>query len=232
MPPKPFNPPRPRTSTSSANDSTKSRGRPKGSTSKTDSATKSKSISNVAKPTKEQKKLANARFSASGLPSLSPETRRELEGSSDEYGEEEEEEGSDIEMLDGEEGDDDPFASQPLKSKSKSRTSTAYKARKPDVVELGSDGEIDLDRDDGEGDERKRKEKIPEDLLNVILHQFFKQEGTRMHKDANRAVGRYMEVFVREGIARAVWGREEGGNEGGLEVEDLEKLAPQLILDF
>jgi centromere protein X len=80
--------------------------------------------------------------------------------------------------------------------------------------------------------EDERKEHIPEDLLNILIHQFFKQEGTRMSKDANTAVGRYMETFVREALARAAWAREEGGGGGDLEVEDLERLAPQLVLDF
>jgi len=55
-----------------------------------------------------------------------------------------------------------------------------------------------------------------------------------MSTDANRAVGRYMETFVREALARAAWARDEGGGGGGgdLEVEDLERLAPQLVLDF
>ena len=48
-----------------------------------------------------------------------------------------------------------------------------------------------------------------------------------------------METFVRETLARAAFARVEadeaagGGEMGGfLEVEDLEKLAPQLLLDF
>ncbi|CZR66073.1 uncharacterized protein PAC_15974 [Phialocephala subalpina] len=229
MPPKPFNPPRPRTSTSSNNnDSSKPRGRPKGATSTSSKPTKpTKSTS--TKSAKDPKRIPSAKFG--GLPSLSPETRRELEGTTDEEGA-----GSDVEMLDNskiggqsevEEEDDDPFASQPLPKNKKTTTS---KPSKP--INLDSDrSDHEAEDDDKEGD-NERREKIPDDLLNVLLHQFFKQEGTRMHKDANRAVGKYMEIFVREGIARAVWGREEAGGGGGLEVEDLEKLAPQLILDF
>ena len=92
-----------------------------------------------------------------------------------------------------------------------------------------------------EDEEDERQEGIPEDLLSVLLHEFFKEKGkggTRVSKDANKAVGKYMETFVREALARAAWAREEGGMgelEGGggfLEVEDLERLAPQLLLDF
>ena len=51
------------------------------------------------------------------------------------------------------------------------------------------------------------------------------------------AVGKYMETFVREAMARAAFARIEaeelsGTGDGFLEVEDLEKLAPQLLLDF
>lgn len=59
-----------------------------------------------------------------------------------------------------------------------------------------------------------------------------------MSKDANTVVAKYMEVFVREAIARAKFERDQAGGldglggDGFLEVEDLEKLAPQLLLDF
>lgn len=60
-----------------------------------------------------------------------------------------------------------------------------------------------------------------------------------MSKSASKAIGRYIETFTREAIARAAYGRldalgQQGSIAGGgwLEVEDLEKLAPQLILDF
>ncbi|KUJ21603.1 uncharacterized protein LY89DRAFT_714694 [Mollisia scopiformis] len=190
MPPKPFNPPRPRQSTSTTTSASKPRGRPKGTTTTTTSAQKS-----ASKAKKDPKRTStSARFSA--LPSLSPETRRELEGTQD-----------DEEMIlssSEPEPEDDPFA-------------------------LPAEDE---EEEEEEEEEEDRKQHIPEDLLNVILHQFFKEEGTRLHKDASVAVGRYMEVFVREGIARACWAGNKGGNGGGLEVEDLEKLAPQLILDF
>jgi hypothetical protein len=80
----------------------------------------------------------------------------------------------------------------------------------------------------------ERKEHIPDDLLAVVLSRFFRERGgggTRMSRDAVRAVGRYMDTFVREGVARGAWAGEERGN-GVLEVEDLERLAPQLLLDF
>ncbi|KAL8933604.1 MAG: hypothetical protein Q9211_005691 [Gyalolechia sp. 1 TL-2023] len=81
---------------------------------------------------------------------------------------------------------------------------------------------------------------IPPDLLTRLLHYHLeKKDGgsTQIGKDANVVVGKYMETFVREAIARAAFERsqaeqEAGMGDGFLEVEDLEKLAPQLLLDF
>ncbi|KAI9862651.1 MAG: hypothetical protein M1824_001201 [Vezdaea acicularis] len=72
---------------------------------------------------------------------------------------------------------------------------------------------------------------IPQKLLTRLLHESFLDANTRVSKDASAAVGKYMETFVREAIARAVIEKKEGGD-GFLEVEDLEKIAPQLLLDF
>ncbi|KAH7320111.1 CENP-S associating centromere protein X-domain-containing protein [Stachybotrys elegans] len=69
---------------------------------------------------------------------------------------------------------------------------------------------------------------IPTDLLTRVLHEFFLKDSTRISRDANAAVGKYMDVFVREAIARAAV--EKKG--GFLEVEDLEKISPQLLLDL
>jgi centromere protein X len=116
-----------------------------------------------------------------------------------------------------------------------------------------SDEEVEIVDDDGDDQEslsslpirededdtdptRNREEKLPLDLLQVLLQQFFTKPETRIRNDAKAAVGRYMETFVREGIARCVWARSEmvegKGGGGFLEVEDLEKLAPQMLMDF
>ncbi|RDL35449.1 uncharacterized protein BP5553_07380 [Venustampulla echinocandica] len=93
------------------------------------------------------------------------------------------------------------------------------------------DGEGEGDADDG------RQETIRPELLAVIVQQFFQEKGTRLGTGAKKAIGKYMETFVREGITRCVWARSEEmcgveGASGILEVEDLEKLAPQLLMDF
>ncbi|KAF3070459.1 hypothetical protein GL218_00374 [Daldinia childiae] len=84
---------------------------------------------------------------------------------------------------------------------------------------------MDLDEDEAEEEERKT---IPPELLTHVLHQFFEKDGTRVSKDANAAIAKYMDIFVREAIARTVVEKEKGF----LEVEDLEKIAPQLLLDL
>ncbi|KAL1989664.1 hypothetical protein VTN49DRAFT_6861 [Thermomyces lanuginosus] len=85
---------------------------------------------------------------------------------------------------------------------------------------------------------------IPEKLLTKLLHHHFQNEKTRIAQDANAVVAKYIDIFVREALARAAYEKTQGqGNadaggggrsvaDGFLEVEDLEKLAPQLLMDF
>jgi hypothetical protein len=77
---------------------------------------------------------------------------------------------------------------------------------------------------------------IPPNLLARILHEGFENSDTKIDKGAMELTGKYMEIFVREAIARARFERADAkrGNilDGHLQVEDLERLAPQLVLDF
>ncbi|KAF2124839.1 hypothetical protein P153DRAFT_361004 [Dothidotthia symphoricarpi CBS 119687] len=78
---------------------------------------------------------------------------------------------------------------------------------------------------------------IPAPLLARLLHENFEDSNTQIQKGAMNLVGKYMEIFVREALARAKHERENSAKEGGVydgfcQVEDLEKLAPQLVLDF
>ncbi|KOS22129.1 Centromere protein X [Escovopsis weberi] len=101
------------------------------------------------------------------------------------------------------------------------------------------DGDDNDDDDDGDGDDRTQartakddkeepEKTIPRDLMTRLLHEFFAKDSTRISRDANAAAGKYMDIFVREAIARASLERQGGF----LEVEDLEKIAPQLLLDL
>ena len=86
-------------------------------------------------------------------------------------------------------------------------------------------------------------------MHRLIHHHFKDKDKTRITTDAKEVLGKYVEVFVREAIARCAFERQDqglddgdgGGGGGGrrgekddgwLEVEDLEKMAPQLVLDF
>ncbi|KAL4977017.1 CENP-S associating centromere protein X-domain-containing protein [Aspergillus desertorum] len=82
---------------------------------------------------------------------------------------------------------------------------------------------------------------IPSKLLTKLVHHHFRNEKTKIAKDANAVVAKYIDVFVREAVARAAYERAEaqgvvGGGigiaDGFLEVEDLEKMGPQLAMDF
>lgn len=72
---------------------------------------------------------------------------------------------------------------------------------------------MDVEDDEQEEEEEEdddERQRIPPELLTRILHEFFEQEGTRITRDANEAVARYVDVFVREAIARAAVEREGG----------------------
>ncbi|KAF8419316.1 CENP-S associating centromere protein X-domain-containing protein [Tirmania nivea] len=98
--------------------------------------------------------------------------------------------------------------------------------------------------------EAPQSAQIPRQLLSRILHEFFagqsgnsSERETRISNAAVAAVGEYTRTFVREAIHRAAAERvkEEVKRAGGVkdalmipevEVGDLEKVGPQLVLDF
>ncbi|GAD91649.1 conserved hypothetical protein [Paecilomyces variotii No. 5] len=62
---------------------------------------------------------------------------------------------------------------------------------------------------------------IPPKLLTRLLHHHFQNEKTKIAKDANVAVSKYVDIFVREAVARAAFERAEGqGAEGGRSIGD------------
>lgn len=69
--------------------------------------------------------------------------------------------------------------------------------------------DVDIAEVDDDDDDEMPKT-IPPDLLTRLLHEFFEKEGTRISKDANAAVAKYMDVFVRETIARTALEKDSG----------------------
>ena len=81
---------------------------------------------------------------------------------------------------------------------------------------------------------------LPQPLLVRLLHEHFADKSTKIDKHAIQVVQKYVEVFVREAIARTELLKKEAADKGHvsemdggwLELEDLEKAAPGLLLDF
>ncbi|ROV97431.1 hypothetical protein VMCG_06920 [Cytospora schulzeri] len=138
---------------------------------------------------------------------------------------------------------------RPAGSKNKTAGSSTTASKKPSAAAKGKQpaqpsespeprgrgGNEDNDNSDepmeeaGDDDDDEEPEKtIPPELLTRVLHEFFENDGTRITKDANSSVAKYMDIFVKEAIARAAAERDGGF----LEVEDLEKIAPQLLFDL
>ena len=55
---------------------------------------------------------------------------------------------------------------------------------------------------------------IPPALLTRLLHHHLQDDGCRIGKDANGVIGKYVETFVKEAIARAAFERSEAGRTG------------------
>ncbi|KAL6252641.1 hypothetical protein RBB50_000360 [Rhinocladiella similis] len=79
-------------------------------------------------------------------------------------------------------------------------------------------------------------------LIHRIMQSHFNQpERTKISEDARILVGKYIEIFVKEGIRRCVDDKKDrekssgGGtsmDSGWMELEDLERVATQLCMDF
>jgi hypothetical protein len=81
--------------------------------------------------------------------------------------------------------------------------------------------------------------KVPDKLIMTLLqHSFQDKEKTKINKEAGKIMRKYVEVFIREALARSAFAREEreregsGVGDGFLEVEDLERMGQQMVLDF
>jgi centromere protein X len=89
------------------------------------------------------------------------------------------------------------------------RGRSSSKKTRPARLSAQADDPFDSAQENSQPDEEEEPENsIPADLLTRILHEFFEKAGTRITSDANKAVGKYMDTFVREAIARAADERE------------------------
>jgi hypothetical protein len=70
-------------------------------------------------------------------------------------------------------------------------------------------GAVDIDEDENPA--------VPAPLLARLLHDGFEDGGVKIQKEAMAVVGKYVEIFVREAVARAAVEREGAG---GLGVSD------------
>ncbi|RMD41027.1 hypothetical protein DV735_g4095, partial [Chaetothyriales sp. CBS 134920] len=118
---------------------------------------------------------------------------------------------------------------------------TQINAEASDVTD-GDDGSPEADyilaemTDEAPG---KQESAISLPLIQRILQEHFEGKArTRMTTDARQVVGKYIEIFAREAIMRSAYERHERDkadgagsiSSGWLEVEDLERIAPQLSL--
>jgi hypothetical protein len=104
------------------------------------------------------------------------------------------------------------------------------KRAKPSAFE--EDEDIDMDSDELEEEEAPRARKtatkraadpapideaapIPPKLLTRLLYDGFEDKDVKIGKEAMLVVGKYIDTFVREALARAVFERNEQEGEGG-----------------
>lgn len=82
---------------------------------------------------------------------------------------------------------------------------------------------------------------IPQPLLVRLLHEHFANKKTKIDKYAIQVLQKYFEVYVREAIARAQLQKQEDADKSGgaggidaswLELDDLEKVAAGMLMDF
>lgn len=72
---------------------------------------------------------------------------------------------------------------------------------------------------------------IKEETIKKLLQSYFKEEKTRLSPEALKVFTKFVEVFTREGIVRSMI-QAQNEDVNTVEVEHLEKILPQLLLDF
>ena len=72
---------------------------------------------------------------------------------------------------------------------------------------------------------------LKEQCVKKLLSLSFKEEKTRISPDALKLMTNLIQLFIEEAVARA---EIQAGNEAAtsVEVDQLEKILPQLLLDF
>lgn len=113
---------------------------------------------------------------------------------------------------------------QPAQSPSRSPSASASPARDNDAASSPSSQEGEPEYILAEITTHKHNEDdilnsapaIPHKLLTRLLHQHFQNEKTKITKDANEVVAKYVDTFVREALARAAFERKESNGETGM----------------
>lgn len=72
---------------------------------------------------------------------------------------------------------------------------------------------------------------LKEETVKLFLGQYFKEQKTKLSPEALNLVTKLLELFVQEAADRATeQARKE--NVTAVDIEHLEKILPQLLLDF
>ncbi|KAL1801031.1 hypothetical protein ACET3X_001373 [Alternaria dauci] len=78
---------------------------------------------------------------------------------------------------------------------------------------------------------------VPRPLLARLLLENFEDSNIQIQTGAMKLVGKYIDIFVTEAFLRSqdemkAAAKDGASIDGFLQVEDLEKMTPQLVLDF
>lgn len=102
-----------------------------------------------------------------------------------------------------------PASRSPSESNARDESESADEGE-PDYILA----EIITQNQNNETDILNSEPTVPPKLLTRLLHHHFQNPKTKIAKDANEVVAKYVDVFVREALARAAFERNESGNGG------------------
>lgn len=94
--------------------------------------------------------------------------------------------------------------SQSLASDSASSNRESPPSQEPDYILA------EIITNDNVRDVESGEPMIPPKLLTKLVHHHFQNNKTKIAKDANAVVAKYVDIFVREALARAAYERAEG----------------------